>query len=208
MVQLASSLSRRPVEASPQRIEAVDGFGVQARVYEPAAAAAATVLIHGATATPQSYYRRFAEYLAQAHMRVVTYDYRGIGASRPPTLRGFSATMSQWATHDARAVIAALFHGRPNRAYNVSDDSEMKMGAWFDLVADAFHLPRPPRITWDAAERQIAPTLLSFMSESRRLVNDRLKRELRFSLAHPTPHATLAQTAPRALTRQLALPIG
>jgi nucleoside-diphosphate-sugar epimerase len=108
----------------------------------------------------------------------------------------------------ARAVIAALFHGRPNRAYNVSDDSEMKMGAWFDLVADAFHLPRPPRIAWDAAERQIAPALLSFMSESRRLVNGRLKRELRLSLAHPTPHATLAQTAPRALTRQLALPIG
>ena len=46
------------------------------------------------------------------------------------------------------------------------------------------------------------------MSESRRLVNDRLKRELRLALAHPTPHATLAQTAPRALTRQLALPIG
>lgn len=108
----------------------------------------------------------------------------------------------------ARAVVAALFRGRPNRAYNVSDDSEMKMGAWFDLVADAFHLPRPPRVAWDAAERQIAPALLSFMSESRRLVNDRLKRELRISLAHPTPHATLAQTAPRALTRQLALPIG
>ena len=108
----------------------------------------------------------------------------------------------------ARAVIAALFHGRPNRAYNVSDDSEMKMGAWFDLVADAFHLPRPPRIAWDAAERQIAPALLSFMSESRRLVNDRLKCELRISLAHPTPQAMLAQTAPRALTRQLPLPIG
>ncbi len=46
----------------------------------------------------------------------------------------------------ARAVVAALYHGRPNRAYNVSDDSEMKMGAWFDTVADAFHLPRPPRV--------------------------------------------------------------
>jgi len=108
----------------------------------------------------------------------------------------------------ARAVIAALYRGRPSRAYNVSDDSDMKMGAWFDLVADAFHLPRPPRVAWDAAERQIAPALLSFMSESRRLVNDRLKRELRISLAHPTPQAMLAQTAPRALTRQLPLPIG
>jgi len=108
----------------------------------------------------------------------------------------------------ARAVIAALYRGRPGRAYNVCDDSEMKMGAWFDTVADAFHLPRAPRVSWEVAERQIAPTLLSFMSESRRLINARLKRELRVRLAHPTPHAMLAQVAPRELTRQLALPIG
>lgn len=108
----------------------------------------------------------------------------------------------------ARAVIAALYRGRPSRAYNVSDDSDMKMGAWFDTVADAFHLPRPPRISWEAAERQIAPALLSFMSESRRLSNARLKRELRLTLAHPTPHAMLKAIAPRELTRQLALPIG
>ena len=46
----------------------------------------------------------------------------------------------------ARATVAALFRGRPNRAYNVTDDAEMKMGGWFDAVADAFHLPRPPRV--------------------------------------------------------------
>jgi nucleoside-diphosphate-sugar epimerase len=108
----------------------------------------------------------------------------------------------------ARAVIAAIYRGRPNRAYNVSDDSDMKMGGWFETVADAFHLPRPPRISWEAAERQIAPTLLSFMSESRRLSNARMKRELRLRLMHATPHAMLAQVAPRELTRQLALPIG
>jgi hypothetical protein len=84
----------------------------------------------------------------------------------------------------------------------------MKMGAWFDVVADAFHLPRPPRVSWDDAERQIAPMLLSFMSESRRLANDRMKRELRVRLRHPTPDAMLAQCAPRELRRQLALPIG
>ena len=108
----------------------------------------------------------------------------------------------------ARAVVGALYRGRANRAYNVSDDSEMKMGAWFDAVADAFRLPRPRRISWEEAEREIAPSLLSFMSESRRLSNARLKRELRVRLAHPTPHAMLAQTAPRELRRQLALPIG
>jgi nucleoside-diphosphate-sugar epimerase len=108
----------------------------------------------------------------------------------------------------ARAVVAALYRGRPNRAYNVNDDSDMKMGAWFDMVADAYHLPRPPRVGWDEAERQIAPMLLSFMSESRRLVNARMKRELRVRLRHPTPRDVLAQTAPRELRRQLALPIG
>ena len=49
----------------------------------------------------------------------------------------------------ARAVVAALFRGRPSRAYNVSDDGDMKMGAWFDMVADAFHLPRAPRVSWE-----------------------------------------------------------
>jgi nucleoside-diphosphate-sugar epimerase len=107
----------------------------------------------------------------------------------------------------ARAVVAALYHGRSNRAYNVSDDSDMKMGAWFDLVADAYRLPRPPRVGWDEAERQIAPALLSFMSESRRLSNLRMKRELRVSLLYPTPDAMLAQTAPRELRKQLSLPI-
>jgi nucleoside-diphosphate-sugar epimerase len=107
----------------------------------------------------------------------------------------------------ARAAVAAIFHGRPNRAYNVSDDSAMKMGTWFDAVADAFQLPRPPRVSWEQAEQRIAPMLLSFMNESRRLLNDRMKRELRVHLKFPTAHVLLAQVAPRDLKRQLALPL-
>jgi len=105
----------------------------------------------------------------------------------------------------ARATVAAMFHGRPNRAYNVTDDAQLKMGGWFDAVADAFHLPRPPRVTWEEAEQRIAPLLLSFMSESRRLGNDRLKRELRVRLRYPTPDALLSGIAPRDLKKQLAL---
>ncbi len=107
----------------------------------------------------------------------------------------------------ARAVIAAAFRGRPNRAYNVTDDAEMKMGGWFDAVADAFRLPRPPRVTWEEAEARIAPMLLSFMSESRRLSNARMKHELRVRLRYPTPQHLLAEIAPRELRKQLALPI-
>jgi nucleoside-diphosphate-sugar epimerase len=107
----------------------------------------------------------------------------------------------------ARATVAALFHGRPNRAYNVTDDAQMKMGAWFDAVADAFHLPRPPRASWEEAEQRIAPMLLSFMSESRRLDNSRMKRELRVRLRYPDPATLLAQIAPHDLKKQLALPL-
>jgi nucleoside-diphosphate-sugar epimerase len=107
----------------------------------------------------------------------------------------------------ARATVAALFHGLPNRAYNVTDDAEMKMGHWFDLVADAFHLPRPPRVSWEEAEQRIAPILLSFMSESRRLSNARMKGELRVRLQYPLPQLMLREVAPRDLKKQLALPL-
>ncbi len=105
----------------------------------------------------------------------------------------------------AGAVVAALYRGRPNRAYNVTDDAELKMGAWFDLVADAHGLPHPPRVDWDEAETRIAPMLLSFMSESRRLANTRMKRELRVRLAYPEPAAMFAAARPRTPARQMRL---
>jgi nucleoside-diphosphate-sugar epimerase len=107
----------------------------------------------------------------------------------------------------ARAAVAALFHARPGRAYNVTDDAELRMGGWFDAVADAFHLARPPRVSWDDAEARIAPALLSFMQESRRLSNRRMKRELRVRLAYPQPQDLLAEVAPRDLRRQMTLPL-
>lgn len=86
----------------------------------------------------------------------------------------------------ARAVLAALWRGRAQRAYNVSDDSELRMGDYFDLAADLYGLPRPPRVPRSTAQEQLPLMLLSFMSESRRLDNSRLKKELRLKLRHPT----------------------
>lgn len=86
----------------------------------------------------------------------------------------------------ARAIVAALRHGRANRVVHASDDSELRMGDYFDLVADAFALPHPPRIARAAAASRLPPTLLSFMSESRRLANRRLRDELHFRFLHPT----------------------
>ena len=86
----------------------------------------------------------------------------------------------------ARVVIAALNRGRAGRAYNASDDSWMRMGEYFDLVADQFGLPHPPRISWEEAQTAIPRNMLSFMRESRRLANRRLKKELRVSLHYPS----------------------
>lgn len=86
----------------------------------------------------------------------------------------------------ARAVFAALRRGRANRVVHASDDSEMRMGDYFDLVADTYALPRPPRVARAEAATHLSPALLSFMSESRRLDNRRLRRELHFRFLYPT----------------------
>ena len=86
----------------------------------------------------------------------------------------------------ARACVAALHRGLPQRAVHVSDDSEMKMGDYFDLAADICGLPRPPRITLAAARAQLSALQLSFMGESRRLDNRRLKTGLKLRLLYPT----------------------
>ena len=85
----------------------------------------------------------------------------------------------------AQLACAALRFGRANRCYNATDDSALKMGEYFDLVADRFSLPRAPRISRRAAALEMSPLQLSFMSESRRLDNHRIKSELRVTLRYP-----------------------
>jgi nucleoside-diphosphate-sugar epimerase len=97
----------------------------------------------------------------------------------------------------ARACVAALHRGRPQRVVNVCDDSELRMGDYFDLAADLEGLPRPRRITREQARNELSPMQMSFMGESRRLVNDRMKRELRLRLRYPTPRQGLLAEATR-----------
>ncbi len=96
----------------------------------------------------------------------------------------------------ARACIAALWRGRPQRIYNASDDSQLLMGDYFDLAADLYGLQRPPRVPRSTAKDQLPLMLLSFMAESRRMDNTRLKRELGVRLRYPTVHTGLVP-APR-----------
>jgi nucleoside-diphosphate-sugar epimerase len=94
----------------------------------------------------------------------------------------------------ARVTLAAM-RAPPNRAYNVVDDSKMKMGEYFDLVADHFKLPRAPRVSREEARTQIGAAMMSFMSESRRISNARMKQELGIRLMYPTVADFLAQLA-------------
>ena len=87
----------------------------------------------------------------------------------------------------ARACLRALWKGAPQRIYNANDDSCSRMGDYFDMAADLYGLLRPPRLLLAQAREQLPPTLLSFMQESRRLHNWRLKRELGLVLRYPTP---------------------
>jgi hypothetical protein len=96
----------------------------------------------------------------------------------------------------AAILVRTLLRGRPQRIVHAVDATQLKMGAYFDRVADAYGMPRPPRITREQAERSLAPTLLSFMRESRRLDNTRLARELRVRLRYPEVAAFLREHAP------------
>lgn len=94
-------------------LTASDGTTLGARVHEPAAdgpTPRASVIVHGATATPSRYYDRFARWLATRGYRVLTYDYRGVGRSRRgPLGRAANAmTMRDWAERDAVAAHEAL----------------------------------------------------------------------------------------------------
>ena len=84
----------------------------------------------------------------------------------------------------ARACQLALWRGKPQRSYNVNDDSQLLMGDYFDMAAGLYGLTKPPRISRAQAQTELPAMQLSFMRESRRMVNTRMKRELRLQLRY------------------------
>lgn len=140
----------------------------------------------------------------RATARAVTLRAPGIyAAERLPLERlrsgapALSPAEDVWTNHIhaedlARACWLALARGRPGRAINVVDQSELRMGEYFDQVADAFGLPRPPRLARAELAGRLSPMMLSFMSESRRIGNLRMRKELRLRLAFPTVASQLA----------------
>lgn len=100
----------------------------------------------------------------------------------------------------ARACCAALWRGKPQRVYHVNDDTVLKMGDYFDWAADFYGFPRPARISLADAAIEIGAMQLSFMSESRRMVNARLKKELRLVLRYPQIQQGLADSSTASFT--------
>ena len=110
-----------PEHVHPERIhiQASDGFSIAADVYARQRNRQVAV-IHSATGVPQQFYRHFACHLAQQDFTVVTYDYRGIGDSRPASLRGFVARMRDWSTHDMNGVLTWVARElQPSKTYGV-----------------------------------------------------------------------------------------
>lgn len=96
----------------------------------------------------------------------------------------------------ARLVVAALFRARAGRVYNAVDGHELRVSDYFDLVADASGLPRPPRLPWAELAARLPPAALSFLRESRRIGNARLVRELGCRLRYPSVAHGLAELSP------------
>ena len=92
----------------------------------------------------------------------------------------------------ARACMLALLRGPTMRTIHVNDDDASTMGDHLDRVADLCGLARVPRLTREQARERLSPLQLSFLGESRRLDNTRMKRELRLVLRHPTVEAALS----------------
>src|SRR5882724_4856850 len=93
----------------PATITTDDGFAIAGQTHGDAAQCRAGVLLVGAMGVDQRYYGAFAQWLAVQGFFVVTFDYRGMGDSRPPryrtSLRGFEADVTTWATRDVAAAV-------------------------------------------------------------------------------------------------------
>ena len=84
-------------------LAAADGFALRGSLYD--AGSDAALIVASATGVKRRYYDTFARFVAERGTTVLTFDYRGIGDSRPPSLRGFAGNMRDWGRHDLTGVI-------------------------------------------------------------------------------------------------------
>ena len=86
-------------------VTTADGYPVTGHRFGARATARGIVVLPAAMGVKQSFYFPFAQYLAERGFAVLTFDYRGMGESAPKRLRGFVATLDDWALRDYDAVL-------------------------------------------------------------------------------------------------------
>ena len=104
-----SSVIPSVIHGEPCSFVAPDGFELHGHLWKGELKPHTALLINPATGVSARYYSRYAAFLARAGFLVLTYDYRGIGASRPKSLRGFRATKHDWGALDCEAAIQFLW---------------------------------------------------------------------------------------------------
>jgi predicted alpha/beta hydrolase len=82
-----------------------DGYLIRARLFKCNEAARARIIVAGATGVPQTFYQAFAQFAASQGYETLTLDYRGIGLSKPETLKGFRMDYLDWAHQDIAAAV-------------------------------------------------------------------------------------------------------
>jgi predicted alpha/beta hydrolase len=158
--------------AQPLALTAADGVALTATLFRPAGPPRHAVLIAGALGVPQRHYAPFAEWLASRGHVAMTFDPRGIGASRAPeharSLRGLNADMLTWAQLDFAAAVQALCSNAARAQVAVIGHS---LGAHHAGMTDASTQARLHRLVavaagagywrdWAAPSRRRAPLLL------------------------------------------------
>jgi nucleoside-diphosphate-sugar epimerase len=112
-----------------------------------------------------------------------------------PVLREEDAPYSNRIHADdlARVCVAAMQRGTPGAVYNVADNQPTTMSHYFNRIADTLGLPRPPAVSMSEAREQLTAAMLSFMEESRRIDNRKMREDLGVELLYPDLESGLAE---------------
>jgi len=100
-----------PADVLPVCLTAADGYVLSGNRYSADTPPKGRLVLAGATAVPQGFYKRFAEFASARGFETLTFDYRGIGLSRPPSLKGFRMDLLDWARLDLAAAVDAMADG-------------------------------------------------------------------------------------------------
>ncbi len=95
-------------ETHHEQIVTVDGYVLGGNRYLTTVPLKGKLIVAGATAVPQGFYRRFAQFASSRGYETLTFDYRGIGQSRPASLRGFRMNLLDWARQDLAAAVDTM----------------------------------------------------------------------------------------------------